>query len=313
MKKFENNMIKIIINLALFFLIIFNANAYQTPRYLGVERKFRSFVYNPNDIYRYTGHYTYQGFIEFGEGEEIKTISMGNSSAWLFETLSNRLFLKPVADNADTNMTVITSNKIYHFDLTAKEAKGIDDEDLVFVVKFIYPDEKDKNILKFAKVPKTDVPDLRDPSIYNFNYDYTGEPTIAPIKVFDDGKFTYFEFSDKNAEIPAIFNVDSAGFESIVNFRVAGNYIIVERVSSQFTLRSGNDIVCVYNNRLSRAIIDPKDRKEALKRSSVNRSNALPATSFGQSSSPLMAPPSKQGGRPVFDINSATRTRGGNF
>jgi type IV secretion system protein VirB9 len=234
-------------------LVVFatNAVAAQMPRYLGSEKKFRGYIYNPNDVYRYVGHYTYQGFIEFEADETVSTISMGNPSLWLFEHLGNRLFLKPVGeDNSETNMTVITNKKVYHFELMAKEAKNINDKDLIFVAKFVYPDEKDKNIVEFPKVAVSDEPDMRDLSIYNFNYQYTGEPTIAPLKVFDNGEFTYFQFSKKNAEIPAIFNVDSAGFESLVNFRSAGSYIIVERVSSQFTLRSGDDIVCVYNSNL---------------------------------------------------------------
>jgi type IV secretion system protein VirB9 len=218
------------------------------PRFLGTEKKFRSFLYNPNEVYRYIGHYTYQGFIEFEQGETIGTISMGNPSLWLFESLGNRLFLKPVGeDGSETNMTVITSKKVYHFELMAREAKGIADKNLIFVVKFVYPDEKEKNIVEFSKTNLSDEPDLRDLSKYNFNYQYTGEKSIAPSKVFDNGQFTYFQFSNKNSEIPAIFNVDADGFESLVNYRVSADYVIVERVGAQFTLRNGSEIVCVYN------------------------------------------------------------------
>lgn len=241
-------MIRII--LLLLSLVVFSHSAFsaQLPRYLGSEKKFRSFVYNPNDVYRYIGHYTYQGFVEFEQDETISTISMGDPTLWLFESLGNRLFLKPVGEeNSETNMTVITSKKVYHFELIAREAKGITDPDLIFVVKFVYPDEKDKNLVQFPKFPPSDEPDLRDLTAYKFNYQYTGEASIAPIRVFDNGEFTYFQFSKKNAEIPAIFTVDAEGFESLVNFRAAGEYIIVERVASQFTLRNGPDIVCVYN------------------------------------------------------------------
>jgi len=238
-------------SLAILLSAPFVAQAAQMPRYLGTEKKFRSYIYNPNDVYRYLGHYTYQGFIEFEEGETIGTISMGNPSLWLFEHLGNRLFLKPVGeDNSETNMTVISSKRVYHFELMAKEAKGISDKDLIFVAKFVYPDEKDKNIVEFAKSSASDEPDMRDLTAYNFNYKYTGDPAIAPLKVFDNGEFTYFQFTKRNAEIPAIFTVDSEGFESLVNFRSAGSYIIVERVSPQFTLRNGSGIVCVYNSNL---------------------------------------------------------------
>lgn len=241
--------------LACFFAMIFLLNsaaqAVQLPRFLGSEKKFRSYIYNPNDVYRYIGHYTYQGFIEFGEGEIIGTISMGNPSLWLFENLGNRLFLKPVGEDlSETNMTVITNKRVYHFELMAKEAKNINDKDLIFVVKFVYPDDPDKNIVEFHRASPSDEPDMRDLSIYNFNYQYTGEPSIAPIKVFDNGEFTYFQFPKKSAEIPAIFTVDGEGFEALVNFRSVGSYIIVERVAPQFSLRNGADIVCVYNMNL---------------------------------------------------------------
>jgi type IV secretion system protein VirB9 len=237
--------------LTLFCLFNFPLKAAQMPRLLGSEKKFRSYIFNPNDVYRYLGHYTYQGFVEFQEGETVSTISMGNPSLWLFEHLGNRLFLKPVGeDGSETNMTVITNKHVYHFELMAKEARGITDKDLVFVAKFVYPDEKDKNIVEFPKSAPSDEPDMRDLSIYNFNYQYTGEASIAPLKVFDNGEFTYFQFSKRNAEIPAIFTVDAGGFESLINFRSAGSYIIVERVSPQFTLRNGSDIVCVYNTEL---------------------------------------------------------------
>lgn len=222
--------------------------AAQLPRYLGSERKFRSYIYNPNEVYRYLGHYTYQGFIEFGEDETIATISMGNQTLWMFEILKNRLFLKPIGeDNSETNMSVITNKRIYHFELMAKEAKGISDKDLIFVAKFSYPDDKEKNLVQFPKMQPSDEPDMRDLSIYNFNYQYVGESNIAPIRVFDNGTFTYFQFSRKNPEIPAIFTVDSEGYEGLVNFRSAGDFLIVERTSSQFTLRNGSNIVCIYN------------------------------------------------------------------
>ncbi|MDA0902446.1 MAG: TrbG/VirB9 family P-type conjugative transfer protein [Proteobacteria bacterium] len=225
----------------------------QAPRFLGSEKKFRAYLYNPNAVYRYIGHYYYQGEVIFENDETINTVSMGNPSLWLFERLGNTLYLKPIEDNAETNMTVQTNKRTYHFELTAREATSIDDENLIFVVKFIYPDGENKNIMKFPKKPISDAPDMRDLSIYNFNYEFTGQPVIAPIKVFDNGEFTYFQFSHKNAEIPAIFHVDSDGFESLVNFRVADDFIIVERVSAQFTLRNGNDIVCVYNSNMIRA------------------------------------------------------------
>jgi type IV secretion system protein VirB9 len=243
----------IILTIILFY---FSNNSYsaQEPRFLGSEKKFRSFIYNPNEVYRYTGHYTYLGFIEFAEGESISLVTMGNSNLWMHESSGNRLFLKPIENNAETNMTVFTTGskggRVYHFELVGREAYGINDEDLVFLVKFIYPDGESKNIVNFPKSNPSDEPDMRKVANYNFSYEFTGSRIIAPIKIFDNGEFTYFQFSKKNGEIPAIYAVDSSGYETLVNYRVAGSYIITEIVTSQFTLRSGSDVVCVYNNNM---------------------------------------------------------------
>ncbi len=278
--------------------------AAQLPRYLGSERKFRSYIYNPNDVYRYIGHYTYQGFIEFEDGETISTISMGNPSLWLFESLGNRLFLKPVGeDNSETNMTIITSKKVYHFELVAREAKGISDKDLIFVVKFVYPDEKDKNIVQFTKVPASDDPDMRDISPYNFNYQYTGENSVAPMKVFDNGEFTYFQFAKKNAEIPAIFTVDAQGFESLINFRATNNYIIVERVAAQFTLRNGADIVCVYNMSLYASGRESQSTVRRQDGSLNTRSFPSPTSEIAPQSYPSAAAPAQTQSIPGMPSN----------
>lgn len=281
-----------------------NVSASQTPRFLGSEKKFRSYIYNPNEVYRYIGHYTYQGFIEFDEGESISTISMGNPTLWMFEHLENRLFLKPVGeDNSETNMTIITNKRIYHFELAAKEAKGINDQDLIFVAKFLYPEGEDKNILEFNKSEKSDEPDMSDLSIYNFDYQYVGENSISPLKVFDDQQFTYFQFARKNAEIPAIFTVDSSGFESLVNFRSVGDYIVVEQMAPQFTLRSGQDIVCVYNSRLYSTKNSTSNSNDHNKHNSTRQLNQSYNVKSVNNKNKNIALQKNQGRAPIIDNN----------
>ena len=58
------------------------------------------------------------------------------------------------------------------------------------------------------------------------------------------------EFKTDNAEIPAIFAVNEQGYETLVNFRIVEEYVVIEQVAGQLTLRSGGDVVCVYNNSL---------------------------------------------------------------
>ncbi len=220
--------------------------ATQETQPVASDHRLRTYVYDPNEVYKFVGHYRYQSSIELAPGEEIATISLGDSLGWQVSPSGNRLFLKPIEKDATTNMTLITNKRIYHFELYGQEAEGIDDAEMIFAARFHYPNEGvDKDIQRFLLDEGPDI-DIA-PEKYNFRYSLSGSEYISPLKIFDDGEFTYFEFKNKNAEIPAFFLVDPDGSESVVNYRMNGPYVVVERVSSQFTLRSGPDVVCVYN------------------------------------------------------------------
>lgn len=217
---------------------------------LSSDPRLQTVVYNPNQVYKFLGHYGFQSAIEFEEGEEIVTVSMGDSISWQIVPSGSRLFLKPVEPDALTNMTVITSKRTYQFELHAAETENINDPEMVFVMRFIYGRGAGISVSNYVdSVPDPTV----EPEKYNFDYSISGVEDISPIKIFDDGTFTYFEFRDKNAEIPGFFLVFGDASESLINFRTRGDYIVVERVAAQFTLRHGQDVVCVFNNRMKLA------------------------------------------------------------
>lgn len=226
-----------------------NSWAVQESRPLPGDSRFHVINYHPNSMHKYTGFYDYDASIIFEKDETIETISMGNPKAWQLTASGNRLFIKPVADypeDAITNMLLMTNKRVYHFMLYADEVgdEGAEDPDLVLETKFLYSDDGSDSIRRFTS---SSGPDLSQPEKYHFNYRISGSDLIAPIRIFDDGTFTYFEFSETNAEIPAFFLVDFEGNEALVNYRVMGKYIVVERVAKRFTLRHGPDITCVFN------------------------------------------------------------------
>ena len=227
-------------------LILTDAQSGKLPRPIGSESRIRLINYTPNTVFEFIGHYEYQTILEFGLDEEIETISMGTPTPWQVLPAGNRLFIKPIDDDATTNMTVITDKRMYFFEMHAKEATGLYDENLSFVIKFIYPEQYQQNAVK--QVQTNSGPDLSKPELYNFNYTISGEARqIEPLQIFDDGEFTYLKFKDINAELPAIFLVDSENKEGLVNFRIEGGYMVVERVVPKFTLRHGGEVICVFN------------------------------------------------------------------
>lgn len=224
-----------------------DALAVRDPQPIQIDHRVRVVMYQPDEVYRFTGHYRYQSAIEFAPGEDIRTISMGDSTAWMLNPSGHRLFLKPLEQDATTNMTVITSQRTYLFELHATETDDINDKNMTFVMRFVYPESADGQTVShyLDSVPALDIES--DAARYNFQYTISGSDTIAPIRIFDDGEFTFFQFRNKNADVPAFFLVDSQGNESIINYRTRGDYIVIERVAGKFTLRHGGEIVCVFN------------------------------------------------------------------
>ncbi|MBS0236239.1 MAG: P-type conjugative transfer protein VirB9 [Proteobacteria bacterium] len=229
------------------------ALAGSSPRPLGGEQRIKVINYMPNTVFKFVGHYTYQSIIEFGIDEVIQTISMGTPTPWQLVPAGNRIFLKPVESDATTNMTVITNKRMYFFEMHAEEAKGVKDTDLSFIVKFVYPEDQTFNSIRQMSVDAA--PDLTHPERYNFQYTISGEAKyMEPLQVFDDGEFTFFKFRDINAELPAVFLVNSGQRESLVNFRIQGGYMVVERVAEKFTFRHGPDVLCIFNEAYGKKI-----------------------------------------------------------
>jgi len=81
----------------------------------------------------------------------------------------------------------------------------------------------------------------------NYEYGFTGNKDLSPSTVFDDGKFTYFQFPE-GVSLPAIFEVNGKNDESLINMHKDGKYFVVEKLVRKFRLRDGKISACVYNN-----------------------------------------------------------------
>jgi len=233
-------------------LLAQSAYAIRESRPTPIDSRIRVIVYNPNDVFKFTGYYGYQASIELAKDEQVVSISMGDTTSWQIVPAGNRIFIKPMEQNATTNMTLITNKRTYFFELYAEETMDIRDPGMVFNVKFLYPDEAEEDSIRnYASTGGSGFgPDLSHPEKLNFNYTISGHEEIAPINIFDDGEFMYLQFRDKNNEIPAIFAVDEDLRESMVNIKLDpnnNNRVIVEQVFHKLTLRAGKKIVCVFN------------------------------------------------------------------
>lgn len=302
-------------------LVFFTKNSFaQSAADLPIttDSRIKTLVYNPNEVYQLKFYYGYQSFIEFSEDESIEMISIGESFAWRLTPAGKRLFIRPLEIAAHTNMSIITNKRAYQFDIQSGEYDGKSDQELVYVVRFFYPDTKLPNSIppqlsrpNPGNAPTSDnsqnpnknnnmamggtgmaagmgmapnpqnfgAPNMRPQqhavirtpaskiridkdlsgtlamnslsSKINFNYQFAGTaPEITPIKVFDNGQETSFQFKNNNLVIPTINVVDNFGNENPIGYVIKDNYIVVPIVANQFTLRLADSVLCIFNNKL---------------------------------------------------------------
>ena len=243
--------ILIVLQLVSYFSNI--ALAVRESRPISTDSRLRVMSYSPDEVFKFIGYYNYQASIGMAQDEEVVNISMGDTTGWQIVPSGNRIFLKPIEQDAQTNMTLITNKRTYFFELYAEEATNMRDPDMVFSVRFLYPDDKANGEFKEYGNLDDGMPDLSTPEKYNFNYTITGNEEIAPIKIFDDGEFTYLQFRNMNAEMPAIFAVDDDLKEYVINYRILEEKlptVVIEKVYKKLTLRSSKKITCVFNEAL---------------------------------------------------------------
>lgn len=226
----------------------------ETP--IVTDSRIKTFVYNENEVFNVVTHYGYQSNIEFGNSESIQTVSVGDRVGWQIVPAGRRLFVRAMEDNAHTNMTVVTNKRAYQFDLReAGTGALLPSEELVYVIRFYYPDEPGMtppppvvSARDFAPAPSAVAP-VAAPSYgaLNYNYTFSGTGDAAPVKIYDDGQATYFKFANASLR-PTVSALTAGGQEMPLSVsRNAEGLTVVNTVASRFTISSGSSRVVVYN------------------------------------------------------------------
>ena len=217
------------------------------------DPRIRIVHYDPNEVVELQAPLGYSMTIEFGPGERIENVSIGDGLAWQITPnhKANLLFLKPLDAGSATDMTVITNLRRYVFDLHAHRPGRHGDRSLIFRLRFEYPEP-------FVVVvePKP-IPPPQPPQDVNHAYRIVGKAKIIPSRLFDDGRSTYFAFA-ATAEYPAIFAIDPDGKEAVVNTAIRQGYVVVDRLAASFVLRQGHESTRIVNDGFQIAGLGPQ-------------------------------------------------------
>ena len=88
---------------------------------------------------------------------------------------------------------------------------------------------------------------LPPPGARNTAYTFTGSVANVPARAFDDGHSTYLHWADGVA-VPAIYTLGPGKTETVVNYIVKGDYVVVDSVTRALVLRQGSAVAVLYND-----------------------------------------------------------------
>lgn len=201
--------------------------AERAPRTMGQDARVRHVNYNATDVIRVNTNLRVNTAIELGSGERINQVLLGDSESYEVEVLSNRntISVKPVIARASTNMTIYTNRRAISFYLTEGSTSRP-----TFRVVVVFPDNSDRRLVSRSGNRDT-------------GYQFSGKANFRPVRVWNDGRNTFFEF--RNDTRPSIFRVNTQGYEASLNTTTQGRVVRVSGIGTEFSVRIGDEVTCI--------------------------------------------------------------------
>jgi type IV secretion system protein VirB9 len=214
---------------------------------------------NAIQVYPYSDGALYQVYAAPGEitdvtleaGEQLVgsgPVAAGDTVRWIIgDTQSGtgaakrvHILLKPTRPDLVTNLIIDTDRRTYHLELRS------DDKTYMAAVSWLYAEDqlialRQQNAAADAATPIATGIDI---NALNFRYRIEGDsPAWQPLRAFDDGRKVFIEFPAgiSQGEMPPLWVIGAQGGAELVNYRVQGNHMIVDRLFAAAELRLGGD------------------------------------------------------------------------
>ena len=211
------------------------------------------YSYSPTALYEIFCHEGYLTDIQLQPGEDIQFIGGGDTVRWIVDKAMSgngdqkrwHIYVKPLKSGIMTNFMITTDKRAYQ--IRARSTADFYSP----IVGWTYPLDDKAAFLRQKeerlKKEEEEVTPVVAPDKMNFNYSideqtgiFGGSFSWTPKMVFDDGTKTYIQMSGhmSSGEAPALFVKSDEGL-ALVNYRVKGNYYIVDRLFQKAEMRNG--------------------------------------------------------------------------
>ena len=214
---------------------------------------------NAIQVYPFSDGALYQVYASPGEitdvalesGEQLVgsgPVAAGDTVRWVIgDTESGtgaskqvHILVKPTRPDLVTNLIINTDRRTYHLELRSAE------KTYMASVSWAYAGDqlialRRQNALAEAAAPVASGVDI---DALNFRYAIDGDSAAwRPLRAFDDGRQVFIEFPRgiSRGEMPPLWVIGAEGGAELVNYRVQGNHMIVDRLFAAAELRLGGE------------------------------------------------------------------------
>jgi type IV secretory pathway VirB9-like protein len=229
------------------------------------------FSWQSSEIFKIKTRLRTKTLILLPEDEEIKAYTIGDTKSFkvslMGKELPNMLDIQSFYAGVDTSLTIIgKEGRVYSFYIRSYAVKSEFVPDLVVYVDAppLNPEKsmqfsselnkEGKSLTKRDLLIKEIIQDndyletLADSQEIFLDFKMYGDKEIAPYSVYDDGKWTYFDFRGQgiveSGRLPVLYKVVDK-YDAIVNTRYKDGLMIAESINPNWTLKSGDKSVCV--------------------------------------------------------------------
>lgn len=170
-------------------------------------------------------------------GDTVRWI-IGDTQSGAGPTKRVHILVKPTRPDLITNLIINTDRRTYHLELHS------DDKTYMASVSWAYAQDqlialRQQNAAAEAAAPVATGVDI---NALNFRYRIEGDnPPWRPLRAFDDGRQVFIEFPTgiSQGELPPLWVIGAEGDGQLVNYRVRGNHMIVDRLFAAAELKLG--------------------------------------------------------------------------
>ena len=170
-------------------------------------------------------------------GDTVRWI-IGDTESGVGPAKRIHILVKPTRPDLVTNLVINTDRRTYHLELHS------DEKTYMASVSWAYAEDqlialRQQNAAADAAAPVATGVDI---NALNFRYRIEGDnPAWRPLRAFDDGRQVFIEFPSgiSQGELPPLWVIGAEGDGQLVNYRVKGNHMVVDRLFAAAELKLG--------------------------------------------------------------------------